>query len=222
MVEDDIEYLQACINAGLVQSPCLELGVGYEGPNNKERLRQAGIIYFGSDLRAGQSVDYVVDFESASEEVQKSVDYTQFGSVLVLNVLEHTFDPIKVLDNVFCILRSGGTCVVITPTVWPIHNYPIDCWRINPNFYEEYCHRRSLILCEEFFEYIGMHPIKKNMDLNGTYVLPSPAQNKLKNVRSRIIHKLFNTSGRGMFFPSHVATGVVMRKPSVSGSGHNV
>lgn len=213
MVDNDIAYLQACIDAGLVQSPCLELGIGYEGPNNKERLEQAGIVYLGSDLQSGKSVDYVVDFEGTSEEVQKNVDYTEFGSVLVLNVLEHTFDPIKVLDNVFHILRASGTCIVITPTVWPIHNYPIDCWRINPNFYEEYCQRRSIILSEELFEYVGVHHVRTNMDPNGTYVLPSPSQSKLKNARSRFIHKLFNTFGRGMFFPSHVATGVVMRKP---------
>lgn len=212
MVEADIAYLQGCIDAGLVHSPCLELGVGYEGPNNKARLEQAGITYRGSDLKSGPNVDYVVDFEGPSEEVQKNVGFAKFGSVLIFNVLEHTFDPLAVLDNAFSILRTSGTCIVVTPTVWPIHNYPIDCWRINPNFYEEYCKRRSCKINEELFEYVGFHNIKKNIDSNGTYVLPLPTQSKLKIVKSRVIHKLFNTFGRGMMFASHIATGVVMTK----------
>lgn len=212
MVDADIAYLKACIDAELVQSPCLELGVAWDGPNNKALLEQAGIIHLGSDLKSHAGVDCVVNFEGSIEEVEKSVGYTRFGSVLVFNVLEHTFDPIRVLDNVFHILRLGGTCIVITPTVWPIHNYPIDCWRINPNFYEEYCKRRSCKLSEELFEYVGFHEIRRNMNADGTYVLPLPSQTKSNTVKSRIVHKLFNTFGRGMLFPSHVASGVVMTK----------
>jgi len=214
MVEGDTAYLQGCIDAGVVHSPCLELGVGYEGPNNKARLEQAGITYRGSDIRVAPTVDYVIDFEGPPEEVQKSVGFEKFGSVLIFNVLEHTFDPIVVLDNAFSILRPGGTCIVVTPTVWPIHNYPIDCWRINPSFYDEYCRRRSYEIDEGLFEYVGIHNVKENKDVNGTYVLPLPSQSRLKTFISKVIHRLFNTFGRGMIFPSHIATGVVMTKPN--------
>jgi len=213
MVEPDVAYLRKCICSGLVLSPCLELGVGYKGPNNKDLIEKSGIAYFGTDIMPGEFVNYEVDFEDSAESVERGVHHKKFGSILGLNILEHVFDPIRVLDNVFHILRPGGTCLIITPTVWPLHDYPRDCWRINPGFYEEYCKRRSFLMLREHFEYVGFHNVEKNIDGSGTYVLPSPSQGKFKTMVCRLIHRVFNTYGRGMLFPSHVATGVVIKKP---------
>jgi SAM-dependent methyltransferase len=176
-------------------------------------LVSAAIEYFGTDIAAANSVDYVVDFEGASEAVGRAFGGKQFGSALVLNVLEHTFDPIRVLDNVFSILRPKGTCIIITPTVWPLHDFPRDCWRINPNFYEEYCRRRALRLLPDYFDYVGFHSVDSRRDSIGTYVLPLPARSSYKMLKSKIVHRLFNTCGRAMFFPSHIATGLVIEKP---------
>ena len=218
MVDEDSAYVRKCLKAGVVQSPCVELGVGYAGPNNKALLAAAEIEYFGTDIAASDNVDYVVDFEGTREAVGRAFGGRRFGSVLVLNVLEHTFDPIRVLDNVFSILRPEGTCIIITPTVWPLHDFPRDCWRINPNFYEEYCGRRALRLMPEYFEYVGFHSVDLRRDGNGTYMLPRPARSNYKMLKSKIVHRLFNTSGRAMFFPSHVSTGVVIEK----GHDHSV
>jgi SAM-dependent methyltransferase len=212
MVEEDVAFIRRCLAAKVIQSPCLELGVGYCGHNNKQLIQNAGIEYLGTDLVASEAVDVCVNFEDSSVSVEAALGRARYGSVLVLNVLEHTFDPIRVLDNVFNVLRPCGTCIIVTPTIWPLHDFPFDCWRINPNFYEEYCKRRSLVLLEEYFEYIGRHKVKASVDSSGTYVLPAPSLSKIKMFRSRVIHKLFNTVGRGMMFPSYVATGVVIRK----------
>ncbi len=212
MVEADVDFVRRCLSAHVIQSPCLELGVGYGGPNNRRLIQDAGIEYVGSDLVANEFVDVCVDFEESSEKVEAALGHAKYGSVLALNVLEHTFDPIRVLDNIINVLRPSGTCVIVTPTVWPLHDYPFDCWRINPNFYEQYCKRRSLILLDELFEYVGLHNVKDTVDDSGTYVLPAPSRSKFKMLRSRVIHKLFNTVGRGMMFPSCVATGVVIKK----------
>ena len=212
MIEPDIKYLEKCIKAGLIQSPCLELGVAYGGATNKDLIRHSGIEYAGTDLAPDVNVDYVIDFEDSADLVMQAVNQKKFGSILVFNVLEHTFDPITILDNVFNLLMPGGTCVIITPTVWPLHDFPYDCWRINPNFYEIYCKRRSLQLLEDYFEYVGFHNVKDNRNQNGTYVLPSASNSRFKSVKSKIVHKLFNTYGRGMVFPAHIATGVVIKK----------
>jgi SAM-dependent methyltransferase len=211
MIKDDVDYISKILGADLIKSPCLELGVGYEGSTNRELIQNAGLTYFGTDMIQSDNVDFVVDFENGNQVAEK-FNLIQFNSILVLNVLEHTFDPIRVLDNIVSILASGGTCIIITPTTWPLHNYPFDCWRINPDFYVEYCKRRNLHLLQENFEYIGFHNVKSNLDVSGAYCLPSPSQNKLHLMISRIIHKLFNTCGRGMFFPSHVATGCIIQK----------
>lgn len=216
MVGPDVEFVKKCLSAGLVQSPCLELGVGYQGPNNKEIIQAANIEYFGTDITGGEAIDYIVDFEDSTGAVREKFTGKDFGCILVLNVLEHTFNPIQVLDNVFSILRPKGTCIIITPTVWPLHDFPRDCWRINPNFYEEYCQRRSLNLLTDYFEYIGFHRVQERTDSAGSYVLPSPARTGFKRLKSKVIHKLFNTCGRAMFFPSHVATGVVIERPTTN------
>lgn len=217
MVGPDIEFVKKCLDAGLVQSPCLELGVGYEGPNNRGLLQAANIEYFGTDTVSGQGVDYVVDFEDSAEAIDQQLGAKRFGTAFVLNVLEHTFDPIRVLDNIFRILRRNGTCIVIAPAVWPLHDFPRDCWRINPNFYEEYCKRRSLNLLTEHFEYIGFKKVQELTDGSGAYLLPQPAGGSFKRLSSKVVHKTFDTFGRGMLFPSFVGIGVVIQKsPPIS------
>jgi SAM-dependent methyltransferase len=211
MIENDVKYIKKLLESRLLYSPCLELGTGYEGETNRNLLQSAGLSYFGTDIVSGNNVDYVVDFED-STQVGIQFNSIQFNSILVLNVLEHTFDPIRVLDNVFSILAPNGTCVIITPTVWPLHDYPFDCWRINPNFYEQYCKRRGLNLLYEYFEYIGFNNVKESLDASRAYCLPKPAKSKFQLMKSKVTHKLFNTFGRGMFFPSHVATGCIIRK----------
>jgi len=213
MVKEDIEFLKKCIERGVIFSPVLELGVGYEGVNCKEIIEKAGFVYFGTDMHVGKYVDFIINFEESIVDIQKTLNYQKFGTILVFNVLEHVFNPIKVLDNVFEILKEGGTCVIITPVVWPLHGYPRDYWRINPDFYEEYARRRKLEIVYELFEYVGKHNVKENKISGKEYKLPAPAQNKFKMLWSRIIHRVFNTCGRQMFFPSHVSVGVVIRKP---------
>ena len=213
MTHDDVVYVEKVLSEGLIKSPCLELGVGYEeGYIMKDVLVKAGVAYIGTDMIAGPAVDYVVDFEADFDVVQQKLPNSgEFGTVLVLNVLEHTFEPVRILDNVFKVLRPGGYCVSITPAVWPLHSYPYDCCRLLPNFYEEYCKRRSLELIEPYFEYVGKGSVRDG-SAEG-YNFPKPGNNDAQLLKSRIIHKVFNTTGRGMFFPSHIAIGCVMRKP---------
>ena len=52
-------------------------------------------------------VDYPADFEKP-EDMGVFRPIGLLGSVLILNVLEHTFDPIRVLDNAATLLRPGG------------------------------------------------------------------------------------------------------------------
>jgi SAM-dependent methyltransferase len=158
----------------------------------------------------GTDVDIIANFEDSVDVQNKFKE--KFSTILILNVLEHTFNPIEILDNAFSILKPGGNCVIIAPTVWPIHDFPIDCFRFNPTFYEEYCKRRSLNLLEDYFEYIGFYNVKFNMS-GGSYVLPLPSRTKNINYwYSKIVHRFFNTNGRAMSSASHVAVGAVIQK----------
>src|SRR5258705_12307798 len=208
MNQDDLNFLGKCLKKGLINSPCLEIGV-CEDHNTKALIQAHGIEYFGADLTSGPDVDFQVDIGQPLEIIRDVFNGTIFKTALVLNLLEHTFEPVKVLDNIFALLDPEGSCVITTPVVWPLHEYPVDCWRINPNFYEQYCKSRSRRLYYDMFEYLKYGPVKNGA---GGYVLPSPARG-WRLTYSRAIHKLFNTSGRGMFFPSHISLGVVLGKP---------
>ena len=209
MTNEDAEFVLKCLEAKVIHSPCLELGAGYGGDTSRELVERAGIEYFTTDIKPGPGVDYAVDFEAAPAEVSKGVKGHLFGSVMVMNVLEHTFEPLKVLDNSFHILRPGGTCIISCPAVWPLHNYPKDHWRTNPDVFEEYAARRGHHLHEEFFEFLGQGRVKARTDgVNGAYVLPPPK----KTLTSRIVHRVFNTFARGVAFPSHIQIGCVIEK----------
>jgi SAM-dependent methyltransferase len=119
-------------------------------------------------------------------------------------VLEHTFDPIRVLDNAATLLRPGGALVALTPSVWPLHNYPLDAWRILPNFYEEYAKRRGLDLLADYFEY-GLARSRISGMRTGRTTIRHPVGPGFAIGVSRVVHKAFNTFGRSMFQPSHVA-----------------
>jgi SAM-dependent methyltransferase len=214
MTGDDAEYVKKIIGRGLASSPCLELGTGYGGSTSKDLISSdPSLKYYGTDMQAGAGVDFVADFEAPSAEVARAFQSVgEFGTILILNVLEHCFDPIRVLDNAVGLLRKGGRLVLLTPSIWPLHDYPRDCWRINPNFYEEYARRRGLTLLPDTFEFVGFGLVKSFAETPSADQYPKPSRDKLKALYSRIAHRLLNTYGRGMLFPSHVAVGVVLEK----------
>jgi SAM-dependent methyltransferase len=198
MIPLDLDYIRRAAEAGLISSPCLELGAAeygdeVNGTAVKTLLGSLNIQHETTDTH-GQ-VDYIANFDLDVHFDQ------QFGSVIACNILEHVFDPIRLLDKIVPLVRKGGTCVLTTPVVWPLHYYPLDCWRINPGFYMEYAKRNELEL--KMMEYLGY----------GEVIGSEPSLPVAQNLWSRGIHKLFNTRGRGMLHPSHVSIGVVLKKP---------
>jgi SAM-dependent methyltransferase len=210
MVGADLDYVRRLIADRLIAGPVLELGTGYGGATTREVMTAAGLTHYGTDLEAGPGVDVAADFEKA-EDMAAFRSVGRFGTVLVLNVLEHTFDPIRVLDNAVSLLRPGGVLVALTPSVWPLHNYPMDAWRVLPNFYEQYAKRRSHELLEPYFEYVGFGPVARFANPDGSYAYPPPCPPGFRRTLSRVVHRAFNTFGRGMFMPSNVAVAAAFR-----------
>jgi SAM-dependent methyltransferase len=208
MVGEDLAYVRRLIAGNIIHGPVLELGVAYGGVTSRSAIEAAGLRYYGTDMTPGTGVDYVADFERP-EDMVIFRPVGPLGSVLILNVLEHTFDPIRILDNAATLVRLGGSLVVLTPAVWPLHNYPMDAWRILPNFYEEYAKRRGFKLLERHFDYVGYGPVRSYRNPDSTYSFPPPGKPGFRYWFSRAIHKSFNTFGRGMFQPSHIAVGAV-------------
>ncbi len=212
MTGDDIDYIRRLLREGIITDPVLELGTGWGGATSREIITSEGLRYYGTDIAEGEGVDFVANLES-TEDVHAFNGVAPFGSILILNVLEHTFDPIRILDNSLHLLKPGGSLVVLTPAVWPLHHYPFDAWRILPSFYEEYAKRRRLKLLESFFEYVGFGLVGAFRNPDPSYSFPRPCTGGFRYWYGRVMHKVFNTFGRGTFFPSHIAIGCVFLIP---------
>lgn len=212
MTWQDLAYVRKILGERSFVDPVLELGGGYGGNTCREIVLASGHRYFATDLHNAPGVDFVANFENG-EGVAQIAKAGPYGTVLVLNVLEHTFDPISVLDNVVSVTAPGGIVVVITPVVWPIHNYPSDCCRLLPDWYRRFAKTRGLRLNEGSFWYIGFGPVGVYRTSDGQDSLPQPAILKpAYRFYSRLVHRFFNTFGRGMFYPSTVAIGVTFTR----------
>ena len=214
MTGDDLKYVSAISTAPFFRGPVLELGGGYGGVTSREVVLSRALSYKATDLTAAPGVDLVADFESGAG-IQDVLAAGPFGTVLVLNVLEHAFNPTAVLDNAIRVTgETGGALVVLTPAVWPIHNYPIDCCRLLPDWYRQFATTRGVSLLEETFQYVGYGRVEAFRGPDGQDHLPAPGSRNQPFHRfySRAVHKVFNTFGRGMMQPSHVAlAGVFVR-----------
>jgi len=212
MTEEDRQYILQLLRAEILQSSVLELGAGYGGSTCQEMIKSAGLDYVTTDVVAGEGVDFLADFES--DACAQAFSGQQFGSVLVLNVLEHVFMPIRVLDNAVELTRPGGTVVVIVPSAWPVHNYPLDCQRLLPDWFIEFARRRpQLSLLVEHFVYVGFGPVRAHARGKEIH-LPPPGRTDLHRWYSRAVHRAFNTAGRSQWCTSHVAIGAVFQKNS--------
>lgn len=210
MTENDLEYVKRLIDYKIIAGPVLELGTGYGGRTCKDVIVEAGIDYFSSDIAPSVGIDFVADFES--QDIKRFFPPSlKFNCILVLNVLEHAFDPIRVLDNTTALLNDMGSLVIITPVIWTLHYYPVDCCRLLPNWYEKYAETRGMVIVGEWFEYLGYGRVDRSLDREGNYQFPLPTRSVFKYWKSRIVQRLFNTYGRGMAFPNHLAIGVLMR-----------
>ncbi|HEX8915113.1 MAG TPA: methyltransferase domain-containing protein [Humisphaera sp.] len=215
MTSDDLDYVRAIVSAGLLRSDCLEMGAGYGGETCRAIVEGAGLRYATTDLTARVPVDVVADFEADPATLAgQFAGRAPFGSILCLNMLGNCFDPIRVLDNAVRLLAPGGTLVVVALSVWPLNDWPVDCWRMSPGFLVEYARRRGLELVPGTHQYVGRGPVERFRDASGQHHLPPPARTPARHLYARIVHRAFNTCARLMFFPSHVATGAVLRKPA--------
>lgn len=211
MTGPDLQFVAELLGRGLVLDPVLELGAGYGGPTCRMLVEGSGRRYVATDVAPGPGVDVVADFEGGGGCVAAS-SLGPFGTVLVLNVLEHVFDPAAVLDNARALLGPGGSVVTVTPCAWPIHRYPLDCARLLPDWYRRYAATRGVALDGETFRYVGFGPVGAFRSSSGEERLPPAGSGRsLYRAWSRLVHGLLFTFGRETQHEPRVAIGAVFR-----------
>lgn len=53
----------------------------------------------------------------------------EFDAILAIEVLEHTFNPKKLVDQIYKALKKGGRCLVTVPFCFETHSHE-DFWRL--------------------------------------------------------------------------------------------
>ena len=60
-----------------------------------------------------------------------------FDAVICLNTLEHIYDSIAVLNELFRVVKPGGQVHVMVPFMFRIHGHPDDYFRATPSWWRE-------------------------------------------------------------------------------------
>ncbi|MCT0229483.1 class I SAM-dependent methyltransferase [Synechococcus sp. CS-1324] len=196
MMDVDLSYVQRLLRDRVITGKVLELGGGYGGQICAELIKEAGLDYASTDLPGcPYKVDLEIDFLASAPLAVAE----QFNTLLILNVLEHVFDPVTLLDRAVSLLAPQGVVVLLSPVCWPIHHYPVDCHRLLPDFYREYARRRGMKIVDRSFVYVS----------SGAAIPPEAPSNEalpriqagsaVQRLWSRSVHRLLRTDGRPIY-----------------------
>lgn len=97
----------------------LDIGSGYS-PYKK-------YIPYSIYLRFDSDKESKPDICGDIHDIKWESDYFDF--ILVTEVLEHLFEPRKAVDEVYRILKPGGTCIFSTRFIHHYHPHPKDYYR---------------------------------------------------------------------------------------------
>ena len=78
------------------------------------------------DIDASTNSTYTADLCNNNSEM---IPDNFYDIVVCTEVLEHTLQPFHAVDEIFRILKPGGTCYISTPFNFRIHGPLPDCWR---------------------------------------------------------------------------------------------
>lgn len=88
---------------------------------------------------AAQTVTHVMP-----TEYEIPVDDGTFDIVLAGQVIEHVRRIWRWLPELARVCQPGGLVIILSPVSWPLHEAPVDCWRIYPEGMQTLCDEAGL------------------------------------------------------------------------------
>lgn len=110
----------------------LEIGSCNVNGTIRDALEMSASEWIGVDLQEGPCVDLIMP----SDKLVAMFGEESFDTVVSCECLEHDLRPWITVDAMRKLLRPGGHMLVTTPTFgFPLHRYPIDCFRFGEDAY---------------------------------------------------------------------------------------
>jgi SAM-dependent methyltransferase len=109
--------------------------------------------YLGVDIKNGPGVDVVCN----AEDIVKKFGAETFDIVISTELMEHVKDWRRVISNFKNICRTNGFILITTRSYgYPVHSYPYDYWRYEPEDLKEIFSDCDMIALERDFEAPGV------------------------------------------------------------------
>lgn len=84
--------------------------------------------YTGLDIVPGKNVDMV-----SMDPYHYPYKDESFDIVISGQCLEHVEDMYAWAEEVIRLVKKDGVLIIVVPSIWGEHRFPIDCWRIFPD-----------------------------------------------------------------------------------------
>jgi SAM-dependent methyltransferase len=127
------QFVKICAETLPCPEPVVEFGAfqvpGQEAISNL-RAYFPNKKYVGADMRMGPGVDVVLNLHHID------LPSESFGTVLMMDTLEHVEFPRKAIDEIYRVLKPGGILLMSSVMNFPIHDYPSDYWRFTPEAFK--------------------------------------------------------------------------------------
>ncbi|MBN2109733.1 MAG: class I SAM-dependent methyltransferase [Methanosarcinaceae archaeon] len=134
------------------------------------------------DVNSHLRVDFCEDIH------ETTLSSESFDTVLMIEVLEHLYNPFTAIKQVNRLLRKGGYVVVTTPFIYPYHGTPHDFYR-----YTKY----GLMKIFDDFEEVKIveygNVFGASLDILTSYKLLKPLKILNILISSKIFDNTFNT-----------------------------
>ena len=108
----------------------LDVGSGDVNGTFRQILSPAQQLHYtGLDIEAGPNVDYYPDDPDCWDALPDG----SFDIIISGSAFEHMEFFWLTIKEIARVLRPGGKACIIAPARWHIHQYPVDCYRFNPD-----------------------------------------------------------------------------------------
>jgi len=119
----DVERLIAEVPSPARTGSAIALDIGCGKSPYRGLLESRGFLVKTMDIDDTASPDYVGRIEYTG------LPNSSAGLVICTQVLEHSLDPGKGLQEIFRILQPSGYLIASAPHIWFYHPHPTDNWR---------------------------------------------------------------------------------------------